>query len=75
MSKLLSLFQSLLKLTFRKVIGANANDTNASDILKVVANPVSLNGGAIKDEGTNTASTITSAVAIGTAAGTLTVAA
>jgi len=63
------------ELTFRKVIGANANDTNASDILKVVANPVSLNGGAIKDEGTNTASTITSAVAIGTAAGTLTVAA
>ena len=43
--------------------------------LKVVANPVSLNSGTIKDAGTNTASTITSAVAIGTAAGTLTVAA
>ena len=51
------------------------DSTNASDVLKVVANPVSLNGGTIKDEGTNTASTITSAVAIGTAAGTLTVAA
>ena len=63
------------ELTFRKVIGANANDTNASDVLKVVANPVSLNGGTIKDEGTNTASTITSVLAIGTAAGTLTVAA
>ena len=63
------------ELTFRKVIGANANDTNASDVLKVVANPVSLNSGTIKDKGTNTASTITSAVAIGTAAGTLTVAA
>ena len=63
------------ELTFRKVINANAGDTNANDVLKVVANPVSLNGGTIKDEGTNTASTITSAVAIGTAAGTLTVAA
>ena len=63
------------ELTFRKVLGANANATNANDVLKVVANPVSLNGGTIKDEGTNTASTITSAVAIGTAAGTLTVAA
>ena len=63
------------ELTFRKVIGANNAATNANDVLKVVANPVSLNGGTIKDAGTNTASTITSAVAIGTAAGTLTVAA
>ena len=63
------------ELTFRKVIGANANDTNASDVLKVVANPVSLNSGTIKDAGTNSASTITSAASIGTAAGTLTVAA
>ena len=63
------------ELTFRKVLGANANATNANDVLKVVANPVSLNGGTIKDEGTNTASTITSVLAIGTAAGTLTVAA
>ena len=63
------------ELTFRKTIAANNAATNASDVLKVVANPVSLNGGTIKDAGTNTASTITSAVAIGTAAGTLTVAA
>ena len=63
------------ELTFRKTIGANNAATNANDVLKVVANPVSLNGGTIKDAGTNTASTITSAVAIGTAAGTLTVAA
>ena len=63
------------ELTFRKTLGANANATNANDVLKVVANPVSLNSGTIKDAGTNTASTITSAVAIGTAAGTLTVAA
>ena len=61
------------ELTFRKVIGAAANDTNANDVLKVVANPVSLNGGTIKDKGTSTVSTITSSVAIGTAAGTLTV--
>ena len=63
------------ELTFRKVLGANANATNANDVLKVVANPVSLNGGTIKDAGTNSASTITSSLAIGTAAGTLTVAA
>ena len=63
------------ELTFRKVIAANNAATNASDVLKVVANPVSLNGGTIKDAGTNSASTITSSVAIGTAAGTLTVAA
>ena len=63
------------ELTFRKTIAANNAATNAADVLKVVANPVSLNSGTIKDAGTNTASTITSAVAIGTAAGTLTVAA
>jgi len=61
------------ELTFRKVIAGDAGDTNASDVLKVVANPVSLNSGTIKDTGTNTASTITSAASIGTAAGTLTV--
>jgi len=32
-----------------------------------------LNGGTIKDKGTNTASTITNAASIGTAAGTITV--
>ena len=63
------------ELTFRKTIAAGNAATNASDVLKVVANPVSLNSGTIKDTGTNTASTITSSVAIGTAAGTLTVAA
>ena len=63
------------ELTFRKTIAAGNAATNANDVLKVVANPVSLNSGTIKDAGTNTASTITSAVEIGTAAGTLTVAA
>ena len=36
---------------------------------------MNLNSGTIKDAGTNTASTITSAASIGTAAGTITVAA
>ena len=63
------------ELTFRKPIGTNNAATNASDVLKVVADPVSLNSGSIKDAGTTTVSTITSAVSIGTAAGTLTVAA
>ena len=63
------------ELTFRKTIAANNAATNANDVLKVVANPVSLNSGTIKDAGTNSASTITSSLAIGTAAGTLTVSA
>ena len=63
------------ELVFRKTIAANNAATNANDVLKVVANPVSLNGGTVKDRGTNTNAEITSAVAIGTAAGTLTVAA
>ena len=63
------------ELVFRKTIAANNAATNANDVLKVVANPVSLNGGTIKDRGTSTNAEITSAVSIGTAAGTLTVAA
>ena len=63
------------ELTFRKTIAAGNAATNADDVLKVVANPVSLNSGTIKDTGTTTNSTITSALSIGTAAGTLTVAA
>ena len=63
------------ELTFRKTIAAGNAATNANDVLKVVANPVSLNSGTITAAGTYSASTITSSVAIGTAAGTLTVAA
>ena len=63
------------ELVFRKTIAANNAATNANDVLKVVANPVSLNGGTVKDKGTNTNAEITSAASIGTAAGTLTVAA
>ena len=61
------------EITFRKTIGANNAATNANDVLKVVANPVSLNGGTVKDAGTTDNATITSVVAIGTAAGTITV--
>ena len=63
------------ELVFTKTIAANNNATNANDVLKVAANAVALNSGTIKDAGTNTNSTITSSTAIGTAAGTITVAA
>ena len=63
------------ELVFTLAIAAANAATNAGDILAIGANAMNLNSGTIKDAGTNTASTITSAVAIGTAAGTLTVAA
>ena len=63
------------ELVFTLAIGANNAATNASDILAIGTNPMNLNSGTIKDAGTNTASTITSAASIGTAAGTITVAA
>ena len=44
----------------------------ADDELSIGANATALNGGTIKDAGTNTASTITNAASIGTAAGTIT---
>ena len=61
------------ELTFSLVIGAANAATNADDVLSFGANPLALNGGTIKDKGTNSNSTITSAVGIGTAAGTITV--
>ena len=61
------------ELTFSLVIAAANAATNADDVLSFGANPLALNGGTIKDKGTNSNSTITSAVGIGTAAGTLTV--
>ena len=61
------------ELVFSKTIGAAANDTNAGDVLSIGANALALNGGTIKDTGTNTASTITNSAAIGTAAGSITV--
>jgi hypothetical protein len=61
------------ELTFSLVIAAANAATNADDVLSFGANPLALNGGTIKDKGTSTVSTITSAAGIGTAAGTLTV--
>ena len=61
------------ELVFSLVIAAANAATNANDVLSFGANPLALNSGTIKDNGTNTASTITSAASIGTAAGTITV--
>ena len=61
------------ELVFTLAIAANNAATNASDVLSIGTNPMNLNSGTIKDAGTNTASTITSAASIGTAAGTITV--
>lgn len=63
------------ELTFTLAIAAANAATNAADVLSIGANAVALNGGTIKDKGTATASTITSVAGIGTAAGTITVAA
>jgi len=63
------------ELVFTLAIGEANAATNAGDILSIGTNPMNLNSGTIKDAGTNTASTITSAASIGTAAGTITVAA
>ena len=57
------------ELVFTKTLGAASSDINAGDTLNVIANPLALNGGTIKDTGTATASSIVSSTAIGTAAG------
>ena len=63
------------ELVFSLTIAANNAATSAGDILSIGANAMALNGGTVKDKGTNTNSTITNSGAIGTAAGTITVAA
>jgi len=63
------------ELVFSKTLGTNSADVNANDVLNVIANPITLNSGTIKDKGTTTDSDITSVLSIGSAAGTLTVAA
>ena len=63
------------EIVFTKTIAAANAATNASDVLKVAADAIDLNSGTIKDAGTSTNSTITNSGAIGTAAGTITVAA
>ena len=61
------------ELVFSLTIGAADAATDADDVLSIGANAMALNGGTVKDKGTNTASTITNSAAIGTAAGTITV--
>ena len=61
------------ELVFSLAIAAANAATNADDVLSFGANPLALNSGTIKDKGTTTNATITSAAGIGTAAGTLTV--
>ena len=63
------------EITFRCTIAAANAATNADDVLVIGANAMALNGGTVKDAGTSTVSTITNSAAIGTAAGTITVAA
>ena len=60
-------------LTFLLIIAGGSNATDDGDVLSIGTNAISLNGGTIKDKGTNTASTITNVASIGTAAGTITV--
>ena len=64
------------ELVFRKTIAAANAATNAGDVLTIAANAIALASGTIKDtaDGTTNA-TITNSGAIGTAAGSITVAA
>ena len=63
------------ELIFRETIAAANAATNAGDVLSIAANATALNGGTIKDTGEGTVATITTTSGIGTAAGTITVAA
>ena len=63
------------EITFRCTIAAANAATNADDVLVIGTNAMALNGGTVKDAGTSTVSTITNAAGIGTAAGSITVAA
>ena len=64
------------ELVFRETIAAANAATNAGDVLSIGANAMALNSGTIKDVATSTTNaTITNSAAIGTAAGTITVAA
>lgn len=64
------------ELVFRETIAAANAATNAGDVLSIGANAMALNSGTIKDVATSTTNaTITNSSAIGTAAGTITVAA
>ena len=61
------------EIVFTLAIAAANAATNADDVLVIAADAIALNSGTIKDAGTSTNSTITQLVAIGTAAGSITV--
>ena len=63
------------ELVFELAIGDNNAATSAGDELSIGANAISLNGGTIVDTAGGGNATITNSGAIGTAAGTITVAA
>ena len=63
------------ELVFRCTIAAANAATNASDVLTIGTNALSLNSGTIKDAGKSNNATITNSSAQGTAAGSITVAA
>ena len=63
------------ELIFRETIAAANAATNAGDVLSIGANATALNGGTIKETGEGTVAVITNVASIGTAAGTITVAA
>ena len=63
------------ELTYSLVIAAGNAATSAGDVLSIGANAVSLNSGTIVDTSEGGNATITSSAGIGTAAGTITVAA
>ena len=63
------------ELVFSLTIAAANAATSAGDVLSIGTNAMALNGGTVKDAGKSNNATITNAVGIGTAAGTITVAA
>ena len=63
------------ELVFSLTIAAANAATSAGDVLAIGTNAMALNGGTVKDAGKSNAATITNVASIGTAAGTITVAA
>ena len=63
------------ELVFSLTIAAANAATSAGDVLSIGTNAMALNGGTVKDAGKSNAATITNSAGIGTAAGTITVAA
>ena len=63
------------ELVFSLTIPAANSATSAGDVLSIGTNAMALNGGTVKDAGKSNNATITNVASIGTAAGTITVAA